>query len=309
MNFLSLVNSFIEKAGVSSSALSTVVGTTGEAKRCVNWINEAWMDLQAMRQDWLWMRSTATFPTVAGQTFYTPAQAGISDFGLWTRDTWRNYVNPSVNVSIASPCVVSLSANRLNTGDIVSFSTTGALPTGLTAGVSYYVISPATDTFQVSATAGGAAINTTGSQSGVHTITSNNVLSFVGTKSEIFMSYLDYEDWRNAYQYGALRSIETRPMVLSIAPNKSLALGPIPIDGYTLIGDYYKTPTELSADSDIPSLPTKYHMLIIYKAMVAYGLFESAGEVIQRGTSESEKWMRRVLFDQISEIQAPGALA
>jgi hypothetical protein len=309
MNFLSLANALRQECGISASDLTTVTGQTGEAKRCVDWINRAWMDLQAMRQDWLWMRSTASFPAVAGQAFYTPAQAGVTDFGLWTRTTFRNYVNPPVEISIASPGVVTLTANRLNAGDTITFFTTGALPTGLTAGTAYYVVNAATDTFQVSATAGGVAINTSGTQSGTHTVTSNNVLSFVGTKSEIFMSYLDYENWRNAYQYGALRSIETRPMVFAIAPDKSLALGPIGLDGYTVLGDYYRTPSEMTTSTESPSLPTKFHMAIVYKAMISYGMFESASEVVQRGTTENEKWMRRILFDQVNEIAQQGALA
>lgn len=45
------------------------------------------------------------------------------------------------------------------------------LPTGVTAGTIYYVLAAGitSDTFQFSATDGGAAINTSGTQSGVHT--------------------------------------------------------------------------------------------------------------------------------------------
>lgn len=74
-------------------------------------------------------------------------------------------------VTIASPAVVSWTAHGLVAGQAVVFTTTGALPTGLTAGTTYYVISAglATDTFRVSATLGGSAVNTSGSQSGTHT--------------------------------------------------------------------------------------------------------------------------------------------
>lgn len=78
-----------------------------------------------------------------------------------------------VTTSIASPCVVSWTANGLTANTPVSFSTTGVLPTGLVAGTVYYVLSPSTNTFSVSATPGGAAINTTGTQSGVHTATAS----------------------------------------------------------------------------------------------------------------------------------------
>lgn len=76
-------------------------------------------------------------------------------------------------VTIASPGVFTLTAHGLALNNVVYFSTTGALPTGLTAGTAYYVISAGltADAFQVSATEGGSAVNTSGSQSGTHSIT------------------------------------------------------------------------------------------------------------------------------------------
>lgn len=75
-------------------------------------------------------------------------------------------------VTIASPGVFSKTAHGLAAGDKVVFSTTGALPTGLTAGTTYYVISAGltADAFEVSATDGGSAVNTSGAQSGTHSL-------------------------------------------------------------------------------------------------------------------------------------------
>jgi hypothetical protein len=71
-------------------------------------------------------------------------------------------------ISIASPAVITKTAHGLTAGAKVYFFTTGALPTGLTADIAYYVIASGltTDTFQVSATVGGSAVNTSGTQSG-----------------------------------------------------------------------------------------------------------------------------------------------
>lgn len=77
-----------------------------------------------------------------------------------------------VTMTIASPCVVTWTAHRLNTGDPIKFSTSGALATGLIAGTLYYVTRLTADTFKLSTTPGGADINTTGSQSGTHTAVS-----------------------------------------------------------------------------------------------------------------------------------------
>jgi len=87
----------------------------------------------------------------------------------------RNIAPVTVTISIASPGVISeTSHGRLADGQ-VRFATTGALPTGLVAGVIYYVKTVlSSSTYTVSATAGGTAIVTTGSQSGTQTRLPNN---------------------------------------------------------------------------------------------------------------------------------------
>lgn len=74
-------------------------------------------------------------------------------------------------ITIAAPGVVTHTAHGLPVGTPVKFSTTGALPTGLTAGTTYYVKAVlSADTYSVAATAGGVAITTTGTQTGTHTV-------------------------------------------------------------------------------------------------------------------------------------------
>lgn len=76
-----------------------------------------------------------------------------------------------VTVSIASPAVVTLASIAAVVNQPIRLTTSGALPTGLTAGTTVYVKTVLTaDTFTVSATPGGAEINTSGTQSGTHTI-------------------------------------------------------------------------------------------------------------------------------------------
>lgn len=75
----------------------------------------------------------------------------------------------TVTITIASPGVVTWTAHGLRNNDQVKLRTTGALPTGLSAGVTYYAIIVDGNSFQLAASSGGAAINTSGSQSGTHT--------------------------------------------------------------------------------------------------------------------------------------------
>lgn len=80
----------------------------------------------------------------------------------------------TVTMTIATPCVVTRVAHGLQTGDSIYLTTTGALPTGLAQNTRYWVVKVNADTFNLSTSLvnalAGTKINTTGSQSGVHTL-------------------------------------------------------------------------------------------------------------------------------------------
>lgn len=80
-------------------------------------------------------------------------------------------------VTIASPAVFTKTAHGLAVDQPWSPETTGALPTGLSADTQYYIKTvPTADTFTVAASVGGAAINTSGSQSGTHTYGTDTIM-------------------------------------------------------------------------------------------------------------------------------------
>lgn len=88
--------------------------------------------------------------------------------------SWKQ--GTTVTMTIADPGVVTYTAHGLTDGEAIVFTTTGALPTGITAGTVYYARSATADTLHIydtsaHAVAGGSTgrVITTGSQSGVHT--------------------------------------------------------------------------------------------------------------------------------------------
>ena len=113
-------------------------------------------------------------------------------------------------VTIASPAVFTLTAHGLSAtsstdttlGNSVYFSTTGALPTGLTAGTEYFVISAGltADAFRVSTSRGGSAVNTSGTQSGTHSITVTT------TWAEYYNNYIYLFTGTNVSRYGPLNN-------------------------------------------------------------------------------------------------------
>lgn len=116
----------------------------------------------------------AIFP-YAGRT--APSGYLIGDGSAVSRTTYVNLfgvIAPSgtCTATIASPGVFTKTAHGYVAGDRVHFTTTGGLPSGLSTNTDYYVIAAGltANAFEVALSPGGVAVNTSGSQSGVHTV-------------------------------------------------------------------------------------------------------------------------------------------
>lgn len=91
MNYLQLVNQARVECGVSGAALTNVAGQAAgsEAARFASWVQNAWTEIQTSKEDWMFLRQSMQFNTVAQQYGYTSTQAGITSFGNWKRDSFR----------------------------------------------------------------------------------------------------------------------------------------------------------------------------------------------------------------------------
>lgn len=239
MNRLELVQRLAREGG--SAQPETTEGTlSDEAQLLVDWIDQAWNEIQTKHDDWWWMRSSrlqnagVSFATVSGQAIYAlgsgAGTVGVeaSAFGKWAIDTFR--------VQLTS----------------------------------------------------------------------------VGYTNETFLDPVPggYDVWRDAYMYGAMRAVTTRPVAIAIGPGNALCLGPPPTAGYTVTGDYYIAPLAMADDDDEPTgLPEQFHMLIVYLAMTYYGGYEAAPEVLDRGQRRYGTLMRRLEALQAPEVYTAGPLA
>jgi len=93
--------------------------------------------------------------------------------GIYYWNATIGTIPKTFTVTIATPGVVT-STISLPINTAITLTTTGALPTGLLVGTVYYVLTTGT-TFSLALTVGGAAINTSGSQSGVHSISPRGI--------------------------------------------------------------------------------------------------------------------------------------
>ena len=225
MNLLQLVNQARVECGVSGPALTTAQSQVGESARMVAWVQQAWIDIQTSKEDWMFLRTPFTFNTTGAQWQYTATDAGLTDFGNWKRDSFR--------------CS--------------------------SVGQNY--------------------------------------------KDEQLLNYMEWTTYRNLYRYANMRNTTARPVVVSITPEKDLAFGSTPDQAYVIDGEYYTQPVSLSADIDSPAIPARFHMAIVYRAMMYYAGYESAPEVLSRGDFEYRRLYSRMEIDQLPTIVSGPPLA
>lgn len=131
----------------------------------------------------------------------------------------------------------------------------------------------------------------------------------LGFSNENYLGIQGYDDFRNLYQFGAQRANYQRPILFSIDPAKNLLLGPAPSAiGFTVAGRYYTVPSEMTASADIPVMPAEYHRAIVFRAMMFYGAYEAAPEVINLGTTEFDKIFARLETNQLPQIDLGGPM-
>ena len=221
MNFLQLAQKLREKTGGSGEGPVAVAGQRGESLRYVDWIDEAWMEIQNFRADWAWMHKTNVSLLVPGIQSYNEISLGIADFGNW----------------------------ELN--DVRLFD--------------------------------------------------------VSTADEKFLKYVDYDQFKYRYTVGP--QTQSRPGVISRDTANNIVLGPTPDKAYTLTLDYFKKPQHLVAGTDVPAMPERFHMAIVYKAMDYYGLFENAREVVQDGSRQYNQALERIESSMLQDITLGEPLA
>ena len=134
-------------------------------------------DLDLIAGESLWVKVVGMGNSAFNTTTIVQALTPTSSTITYTQGTGTIVSTGTATMTIASPCVVTLTNHGFVAGDAIYFTTTGALPTGLSASTVYYVQNPGAGTFNLNTTQSNAIANsstgriiTSGTQSGTHTV-------------------------------------------------------------------------------------------------------------------------------------------
>lgn len=104
---------------------------------------------------------------------------------------------------------------------------------------------------------------------------------------------------------------ETTPDRYTIRDNNYSIIMQYPDSAYTIKIDYQKSPQVLVSDTDIPELPSYYHLLIVYAAVEKYASYISNPETYQQYSLQHARMMNQVMRDQLPKkiVKPTGGIA
>ena len=182
---------------------------------------------------------------------------------------YHEYGFNGTSVTIDIPSSTIYTALAVTPGHPVRFSTTGALPTGLTPGQVYYVFSIAVGGFSVSSTPGGSLVLLSGTQSGTHLITPNGFyLSSTSSDAPSIQNFIFISDqYKFVFAFGCndVGATEQSPMLVRWCDQANINLwtpsitnqaGGIPLSR----GSYLVSATQLRQEIFVLSDTAAYSM-------------------------------------------------
>ena len=220
----------------------------------------------------------------------TRGRTYMVSFAMKNASTSGTAISPSLAVSVGTSAL----ATDVSTGTYTSAG--GSNDEG---DLSYHSF-----TFEASATAHYLTIKN-------ETASSTVLVDNVSVKEDVHpksLRYLNEDEWRDRIvgtdkNQNPDHFAEPQHVYRTVASSSALTFGVSPVpdkSSYTVEFDYYTSPTDLSASSDTPSIPTRYHDLIVKRAAYYTLLTRSDPQLAQVFLQEYSFGLQRMRTDLIN---------
>lgn len=92
------------------------------------------------------------------------------------------------------------------------------------------------------------------------------------------------------------------PQLWAIGADNHLWLGPDPDADYRVKADYITEPQVLADDGDEPGMPSRFHMVLVWRALMELARFDAAPELLARAADNHDALMGALIHDQAAPL-------
>lgn len=185
MTFLEMVQRAWRESGLVSTTPPSVLNQTGRAADMVDWVKDAYEDIEARSADWNWNWAQGTFALAIGDDTYDP----VNDFGVvggvrdFARKDYASYTYPTAQ----------------------------------------------------------------------------------GVNGRSFMKCVTWEQFQGLQIPPVTGSV---PTIFTLRPDGDVQYYPVPNVAVTVVHEYWRNPQTLAADEDVLRIPAKFHMAVVWAAVM-----------------------------------------
>jgi len=119
---------------------------------------------------------------------------------------------------------------------------------------------------------------------------------------ETFLQHMRFDQFRDYWLFSSRRDTKSRPLNVAVDTETNLRIAPLPDAPYWLILQYQDNPATLIEEGDTPIFPARFHMVIVWRALRHYGMYEAAPEVVSRADMALKETMLQLQMDQGLEV-------
>jgi len=126
---------------------------------------------------------------------------------------------------------------------------------------------------------------------------------------EQYLIYVPWNNFKGTYLFGTSRSQTGKPTIITVKPDNSTSFYAIPDDAYTVTGEYYKKAQTLAADDDESLIPSQFHMIVVWRALMLYGAYSGASDAYSHGENEYKSLLRKLNKSELPRMTWGAPLA
>jgi hypothetical protein len=133
-------------------------------------------------------------------------------------------------------------------------------------------------------------------------------LTSAGVGSEGWMIFYEWNDFKFQFKIGTQN--DSAPSIITINPQNEIVLGAQPNDIYTISGDYQLANQilDITDGTDSPDMPSDYHDLVMWGAVMKYGIGKAAPEIVTKGQYYYGKLLGELENNQLAPIEIAGPM-
>lgn len=98
------------------------------------------------------------------------------------------------------------------------------------------------------------------------------------------------------------------PSCAAIRPDGKMAFNAKPLTAHAVTGEYYAKPQTLAANTDTPLMDSRYHMAIVWRAVVAAAQYDEAGALYQMAERKFQQLYAQMVVTDLPDVTLPAPL-